>query len=175
LDSLLKSREGKNADLWQMMTEEVYKPIGIHHMSSKFTTEPDGSRGVPFLGWGLFATVDDIAKVSMLLQNGGRHEGKQILSPTKLAEALYQTDKRGLPTGESNEFGKNSYHMALWHTPYTTESGFSTSTSEMHGWGGMLVCLMPNRMTGFRIGNGGTRSLEMIKAADRIRPFAPGE
>jgi len=34
---------------------------------------------------------------------------------------------------------------------------------------------MPNRMTGFRIGNGGTRSLEMIKAADRIRPFAPGE
>ena len=175
LDSLLKSREGRNADLWQMMTEEVYKPIGIHHMSSKFTTEPDGSQGVPFLGWGLFATVDDIAKVSMLLQNGGRHEGRQILSPTKLAEALYQTDKRGLPTGESNEFGKNSYHMALWHTPFRTESGFSTSTAEMHGWGGMLVCLMPNRMTGFRIGNGGTRSLEMIKAADRIRPFAPGE
>lgn len=173
LDSLLKSREGKNAQLWQMMTEEVYRPIGIHHMSSKFTSEPDGSQGVPFLGWGLFMTVDDIAKISMLLQNGGRHEGKQILSPTKLAEALYQTDKRGLPTGESNEFGKNSYHMALWHTPFTTESGFATSVAEMHGWGGMLVCLMPNRMTGFRIGNGGTRSLEMIETANRIRPFAP--
>jgi CubicO group peptidase (beta-lactamase class C family) len=173
LDSLLKRREGRNASLWRMMTEEVYKPIGVRHMSTKFTTEPDGSQGIPFLGWGLFMTVDDIAKISMLLQQGGRHDGKQLLSPTKLAEALYQTDRRGLPTGESNEYGKHSYHMALWHTPYATESGFATSTSEMHGWGGMLVCLMPNGITGFRIGNGGTRSLEMIRAGDRIRPFAP--
>ena len=171
MDSLLKSREGSDADLWHMMTDEVYKPIGIRHMSSKFTAEPDGSRGVPFLGWALFMTVDDIAKVTMLLQNGGRHKGKQILSPTKLAEALYQTEIRGLPTGAVNDFGAHSYHMTFWHTPYTTESDFDTSVAEMHGWGGMLVCLMPNGMTGFRIGNGGTRSLEMIEAAERIRPF----
>ncbi len=175
LDSLLKSREGENANLWRMITGEVYRPIGIHHMSSKFTTEPDGSQGVPFLGWALFMTVDDIAKISMLLQNGGRHEGEQILSPTKLAEALYQTDQRGLPTGASNEFGDHSYHMSIWHTPYAGASGFTTSVPEMHGWGGMLVCLMPNGMTGFRLGNGGTRSLEMIEAADRIRPFAAGK
>jgi hypothetical protein len=37
----------------------------------------------------------------------------------------------------------------------------------------MLVCLMPNGLTGYRIGNGGTQSLEMISAADRIRPFEP--
>lgn len=171
MDSLLKSREGGDAHLWRMMTEEVYKPIGIHHMSSKFTTEPEGSQGMPFLGWALFMTVDDIAKVSMLLQDGGWHKGEQILSPTKLAEALYQTEIRGLPTGASNEFGEHSYHMSFWHTPYTTETGFTTSVAEMHGWGGMLVCLMPNGMTGFRIGNGGTRSLEMIDAAHRIRPF----
>jgi CubicO group peptidase (beta-lactamase class C family) len=175
MDSLLKSREGGDADLWRMLTEEVYRPIGIQHMSSKFTQEPDGSRGIPFLGWALFMTVDDIAKISILLQNGGRHEGRQILSPTKLAEALYQTGIRGLPTGASNEFGDHSYHMALWHTPFTTESGFAASVPEMHGWGGMLVALMPNGITGYRIGNGGTRSLEMIEAANRIRPFAAGE
>jgi hypothetical protein len=173
LDSLLKSREGENSSLWQMMTEEVYQPIGIQHMPTKFTAEPDGSEGIPFLGWALFMTVDDIARISILLQNGGRHDGKQILSPAKLAAALYQTDQRGLPTGASNEFGDHSYHMSLWHTPFSTGSGFTTSIPEMHGWGGMLVCLMPNGMTGYRIGNGGTRSLEMIEAADRIRPFAP--
>ena len=173
LDSLLKRREGSKASLWTMMTGEVYGPIGVRHISTKFTVEPDGSQGVPFLGWGLFMTVDDIAKLSMLLQQGGQHDGRQILSPTKLAEALYRTEKRGLPTGESNEYGKNSYHMALWHTPYATESGFTTSTAEMHGWGGMLVCLMPNGITGFRIGNGGTRSLEMIRVGDHIRPFSP--
>jgi CubicO group peptidase (beta-lactamase class C family) len=175
LNSLLKSKEGEHANLWQMMTEEVYGPIGIHHMSTKFTVEPDGSQGVPFLGWALFMTVDDIAKISMLLQNGGRHNDEQILSPGRLAEALYQTEKRGLPTGASNEFGDHSYHMSFWHTPYTGATGFSTSVPEMHGWGGMLVCLMPNGITGFRIGNGGTRSLEMIKAADRIMPFAQRE
>jgi len=111
----------------------------------------------------------------MLLQNGGRHEGEQILSPTKLAQALYQTDQRGLPTGASNEFGDHSYHMSIWHTPYAGASGFTTSVPEMHGWGGMLVCLMANGMTGFRLGNGGTRSLEMIEAADRIRPFVAGK
>ena len=173
LDSLLKSREGESAHLWQMMTEEVYRPIGIHHMSSKFTTEADGSQGIPFLGWALFMTVDDIAKISLLLQNGGRHKGEQILSLTKLAEALYQTDQRGLPIGASNEYGDHSYHMSIWHTPYTSGSGLETSVPEMHGWGGMLVCLMPNGLTGYRIGNGGTRSLEMIRAADRIRPFVP--
>ena len=171
MDSLLKSREGADANLWDMMNEEVYKPIGIHHMSTKFTTEPDGSQGIPFLGWALFMTVDDIAKIALLLQNGGQHEGSQILSPGKLAEALYQTEIRGLPTGAKNEYGDNSYHMSFWHTPFVTESGLTTSVAEMHGWGGMLVALMPDGITGFRIGNGGTRSLEMIRAANRIRPF----
>jgi hypothetical protein len=175
LDSFLKSREGKSADLWQMMTAEVYQPIGIHHMTTKFTAEPDGSQGVPFLGWALFMTVDDIAKISMLLQNGGRQGDEQILSPARLAEALYQTGKRGLPTGAANAFGDHSYHMSFWHTPYASESGVVTSVPEMHGWGGMLVCLMPNGITGFRIGNGGTRSLEMIEAARRIRGFEPDE
>ncbi|MSQ99406.1 MAG: hypothetical protein EXR85_08970 [Xanthomonadales bacterium] len=61
--------------------------------------------------------------------------------------------------------------MSFWHTPFVTESGLTTSVAEMIGWGGMLVALMPNGITGFRIGNGGTRSLEMIRAANRIRPF----
>jgi hypothetical protein len=43
--------------------------------------------------------------------------------------------------------------------------------AKMHGWGDMLVALLPDGITGFRIGNGGTRSLEAIRAANRIRPF----
>jgi hypothetical protein len=175
LDGFLKSREGQDADLWQMMTDEVYRPIGIHHMSTKFTVESDGSQGIPFFGWALFMTVDDIAKISMLLQNNGRHDGHQILSPTRLAEALYQTDKRGLPTGDSNEFGNKSYHLSMWHTPFTGQSGYSTSVPQMRGWGGKLVSLMPNGMVGFRLGNGGSQSLEMIQVADRIKPFVPPE
>lgn len=169
---LLQEKEGAQASLSDMMIEEVYRPIGIHHMSFTRTMEAPGQADLPHMGWGLYMSVDDIAKLSGLLQQGGRHQGEQILSAAKLREALYQTDKRGLPTGKSNLYGPQSYHMTLWHTPYRSASGREYSIPEMHGWGGMLVALMPNGITGFRLGNGGFRPHHtMVNAADKIRPF----
>ena len=172
LDAFHKSKEGPDADLWQMMLDEVYAPLGIHHMPKNRTIEPDGSLGVPFLAWGLYMTFDDAAKIGTLLQNAGRHNGEQLLSATKLAEALYQTDIRGLPTGESNEYGDGSYHMTLWHSPYQTLSGEMTFIGEMHGWGGNVISLIPNGMIGIRFGNGGYVPVEgAIRVADHLRPF----
>jgi hypothetical protein len=37
------------------------------------TVEPDGSRGVPILGYGLTPTIDDIAKLTMLFQAHGQY------------------------------------------------------------------------------------------------------
>ena len=34
-------------------------------------------------------------------------------SATKLAEALYQTDARGRPSGHKNRFGEGRYHLSL--------------------------------------------------------------
>ena len=172
LDALYKRKEGPDAELWQMMLDEVYTPLGIHHMPQTGTIEPDGSAGVPFLAWGLYLTTDDAAKIGTLLVSGGRHDGEQLLSATKLAEALYQTDVRGLPTGASNRFGDGSYHMTLWHFPYETVSGNMTSVGLMHGWGGNVIALVPNGLIGFRFGYGGYVPEEgVIEVADRIRPF----
>ena len=42
----------------------------------------------------------------------------------------------------------------------------------MSGYGGNIVQLMPNRMIGFRIGNGGDVTLEqMTIIADQIKAF----
>lgn len=172
LDAILKVKEGPDAHLDQVLFEEVYKPIGIHHLPINRTKEADGAPGLAFLAWGMYLTPDDTAKISTLLQNGGRHNGKQLLSPNKLAEALYQTDVRGLPTGDSNEYGEGSYHMTLWHYPYRTLSGALTSTGQMHGWGGNVVTLIPNGMIGYRFGNGGYVPVEgAVRVADQIRPF----
>jgi hypothetical protein len=79
------------------------------------TVEPDGSRGVPLLAYGLFLTVDDVAKLAACLQPGGRHEGRQILSPTKLADALYRTSPgAGLPVGWTFRAGARRYHLSFW-------------------------------------------------------------
>ena len=171
LDSLVRRKEGGNTDLWKLMTDEVYGPIGIHHMPQSTTIETDRP-GVPLLAWGLYVTIDDVAKIAGLLQNGGTHDGKQLLSKAVLAEAFYETDVRGLPTGDSNEFGENSYHLSFWHSNYTTASGKTYTIPTMSGYGGNIVKLMPNGIIGFRMGNGGDKPVEqMVVIADKIRSF----
>jgi len=171
LESLLKKKEGPDADLWQMMVDEVYRPIGIHHISMTRTREPDGL-GTPILAWGIYVSIDDIAKIAMLIQNGGMHEGVQILSKEGVAEALYETGARGLPTGASNIYGPKSYYLSLWHENFVTDSGKQYTAPKMIGYGGNIVQLMPNGMIGFRFGSGGDVALEqMTVIANEIRPF----
>lgn len=171
LDSLYKKKEGDAADLWQMMIDEVYGPLDIHHMPMNSTIE-SGRTNVPLLAYGIYVTIDDIAKISGLMQNEGVHNGTQILSKTALAEALYETNVRGLPTGAKNDYGSKSYHLSLWHEPFVSASGKQYSAPQMVGWGGNIVQLMPNGIVGFRIGNGGYPDVEqMMIIADKIRPF----
>ena len=171
LESLHKKKEGADADLWQMMVDEVYRPIGIHHLSMTRTREPQGL-GTPILAWGIYVSIDDIAKIAMLLQNRGKYDGMQLLSRAGLAEALYETEVRGLPTGAKNRFGPKSYYLSLWHENYTTESGKNYTAPRMSGYGGNIVQLMPNGIIGFRFGRGGGVPLEqMTIVADEIRSF----
>jgi hypothetical protein len=154
-----------------MMLDEVYGPLGIHHMPMNMTKETDRVP-VPLLGWGIYTTVDDIAKIAVLMQNGGVLNGEQLLSEIRLAEALYESDVRGLPTGAENESGKKSYHLSFWHEPFVSEAGNSYSAPQMLGWGGNIVQLMPNGIVGFRFGNGGGVEVDqMMLIANAIRPF----
>lgn len=171
LEALFRDKEGDDADLWQMMVKEVYRPIGIHHISMTHTRESN-ERGTPILAWGIYVSIDDIAKISMLIQNGGQHNGMQLLSEEGISESLYETEIRGLPTAESNVYGDKTYHLTLWHENFITKSGSTYQAPRMSGYGGNIVQLMPNGMIGFRIGNGGDVALEqMTIIADQIKAF----
>jgi hypothetical protein len=173
LDTYLKRREGPDAHLWDMVRTEVFRPIGILHAPAMHTIEGDGRRGVPLLGYGLYPTVDDVAKLTTLLQNGGRHEGVQLLSATKLAEALYRTDPvSGLPSGLRNRFGAGRYHLSFWSVPYRTGTGCFFQIPEMLGYGGNLVALLPNGVSVFRFADGFDFDVDaMIQAGESLRPF----
>lgn len=172
MDSFLKSKEGPDADVWDMVVEEVYNPIGIYHAPIMRTIEPDGSKGLPIFGYGLYPTVDDVAKVARLLHNGGQHQGQQLLHASKLAEALYQTDVTGLPTGGSNQYGDAMYHLSFWSTPYRTADGDFYHIPYMAGFGGNHVVLTPNGVTSFRFADAHVYGVEsMVKVAASIRPF----
>jgi CubicO group peptidase (beta-lactamase class C family) len=172
MTNFLRSREGPDADIWDMVLQEVYKPIGILHAPIMRTHEPDGSQGVPIFGYGLYPTVDDVAKVAALLHSGGEFEGQQLLHAGKLAEALYQTDDPGLPTGDSNEYGNAMYHLSFWSMPYRITSGDFYQIPYMSGFGGNHVALIPNGITAFRFADAHIYGIDsMVRVAEGIRPW----
>jgi CubicO group peptidase (beta-lactamase class C family) len=177
MDRFLRSKEGHRADLWKMMSKEVFEPIGIFNLPFLHTAEPRGESSIPLLSYGMIPSLDDVAKLVKLMRHGGRHQGKQILSATKLAEALGPSMKIGLPTGWPLEHGEVTYHMSFWQHPYRAQSGRLIRIPAMSGIGGNYVIIMPNGITALRFADGrynnpGTwDSSGLRKVADYIRPF----
>jgi Beta-lactamase len=172
MDHFLKRQRGPQAQLWDMVVAEVLQPLGIFHVPMLHTHEPEGGRGIPHLLHGLYPTVDDVAKLTTLLQQGGRHQGQQLLSAAKLAEALDTTDARGLPSGQRNRFGEGRYHLSFWSVPYRTTAGCRFQIPYMLGYGGNIVVLLPNGVSAFRFADGFHFDLEsMVLAGEAVRPF----
>jgi Beta-lactamase len=172
MDSLLKRQAGPQAHLWDMVVAEVFQPIGIFYAPAMHTQERDGGRGIPLLVSGLYVTIDDVAKLTTLLQHGGRHQGRQLLSAAKLAEALYQTEASGLPSGLMNGFGEGRYHLSFWSVPHRTRNGCSYQIPSMAGFLGNLVVLLPNGISAFRFADGDDYDVNpMVRAGEALRPF----
>jgi len=177
MDRFIKREEGPGADIWTLMLKEVFEPIGITHLPTLRTREPKGGRGVPLFAYGMMPNLDEVAKLAKLLSHGGRHRGEQILSASKLAEALGPSMKIGLPTGWRIVDGETNYHMSFWQHPYRAQKGCLLRIPAMSGHGGNYVIIMPNGITGFRFADGrysspGTwDSSGLRKVADYIRPF----
>lgn len=181
MDRLIKRKEGPGVDLWALMFKEVFEPIGITYLPTLRTREPKGGRGVPLLAYGMMPNLDEVVKLAKLLNHGGRHRGEQILSASKLAEALGPSMKIGLPTGWKIVDGETHYHMSFWQHPYRAQKGCLLRIPAMSGHGGNYIIIMPNGITAFRFADGrysspGTwDSSGLRKVADYIRPFCSNQ
>jgi hypothetical protein len=172
MDSFLKRQVGPHAHLWNMVVAEVFQPIGIIHAPMMHTQEIEERHAIPHLLHGLYPTIDDVAKLTTLLQHGGQHQGRQLLHAAKLAEALDTTEARGLPSGQQNRFGEGRYHLSFWSVPYRTVTGCGFQIPYMLGYGGNLVVLLPNGVSAFRFADGFHLDLEsLILAGEAVRPF----
>jgi hypothetical protein len=134
------------------------------------TIETGDAQGVPLMGIGLYPTVDDVAKIATLVQNGGRHAGAQLLSARGLDAALFRSG-HGLPTGELNAAGQQLYSMSFWSLPYRLGS-CTEQLPYMDGYGGNFVLLLPNGMTAFRFADAGNYDVEALSdVAALIQPW----
>ncbi|WP_181176516.1 serine hydrolase [Mesorhizobium sp. B2-3-5] len=170
-------RKGGNGDLWQMLTDEVYRPIGIHHAATNRTIESDGSKGHPIMAFGYYPSLSDLAKIATLFQNKGRLGNKQILYEPMIETMLAGAKDRGLPTGEHNAYGEGRYYMSLRYARYDAAENCKLYLPAMLGYGGNIVALMPNGMIGIRLaknwdGNAARSDYTgMANVANRLESF----
>lgn len=151
MDRFLKSKEGPSADIWSMLVNEVYRPIGIAHEPTGRTIEADGRQGQPIMAYGLYPSLDDLAKIARLYHHHGQSDGVQILNADMIDALLPGKQVRGLQTGYQNQYGDVRYFRSFWEVVFRTNEGCLLYIPEMHGYGGNIVSMMPDNITGIRI------------------------
>lgn len=170
MDSFLKSVESKDADIWDMVAEEVFAPINIHHAPLTRTIEPDGSRGLPITAWGWFPSLDDLAKLSNLLHEKGCFHGEQLLHLERTA-GLFSV-KNALGQGVRWDYGQRYYKNGYHYLPFPDARDQIMYLPYMSGWIGNRVLLMPGKMTAIRISNAWPAPDEAQAAAENPTPMA---
>ncbi len=177
MNKFLKLMEGPNMDIWEMIAEEVFKPIHIYHAPMNRTIEPDGNLGLPLMAWGWYPSLDDLAKVAGLLHRRGNFNGQQLLHFEKTND-LFST--KGSLGGKINwDYGERRYKCAFHYLPFPDQSGELMYLPYMEGWLGNLVLLMPNNITGIKISKAypytsntdPTNPTPMAKVGNRLKPF----
>ncbi len=175
MDGFLKKKEGPAAHLWDMVLKEVLRPIGVHHAPLRHTRDVRGGPGIPILGFGYYPTLEDTAKIVRLLQNSGRHDGTQILSPALVREALQRDGLKGLPIGSKNTAGDEwRYHMSLWVRPWRPTDDCLVPLPYMSGRGGSQIAVMPNGISVFRFTDAEIYdNWTLFTAGAAVRPVCP--
>lgn len=172
LHNYLQTKEGPQADLFQFVVDEVYRPLGLGPgVFSTMRTADDGWQGQAEGGYGLWWIPDDIAKIATLLNNdGGAIGGVQVLDADLLAAALQRDPgDRGVRID-----GRRMYNNAFWANRYTQADGFDCEfwVPQMLGVSGNVVALMPNGVTYYYFSDNQEFTWDAaLREADKIIPF----
>ncbi len=130
-EGFLMADAGASANIWTMLLGEVYRPIGIFAAPTNTTIEASGP-GHAMMAYGYYPTLDDLAKLAMLYQNGGAWRGWQILS-RRLVQTLLP--RPTLPPGALA--GTGEHYLFDWHIVKIRASSMCTRyVPRAEGWAG---------------------------------------
>ncbi len=162
IDGFLKIMRGPEANVWDILEDEVFLPIGIYHAPIVRTVEPDGSKGSPWFHAGLYPSLDDIVKIGILYQNLGRSGEVQILHPDVVAQifttdgALIKDHDHSLETAfsktvdEAANRNKELYKFGFHYVPYSNDDGTESHAPQMSGFSGTQATFHPNGIMSIR-------------------------
>ena len=183
MNNFIKAKEGATADIWELIKQEVFLPIHIYHAPTTRTIEPNGEKGVPIGCWGFFPTFDDLAKISALIHNRGKHNGEQILHFQKTNELF--SDEGAFEQNTHYENHRRKYKMGFHQIHFRGVDDKKLYLPYMAGMAGNNVLLMPGGMTGLRVSKAWPASghvyniscnpLPMARVGNRLEPFTAWE
>ncbi|MCP4622719.1 MAG: hypothetical protein GY850_04210 [bacterium] len=160
MDRYLKTQEGSDATLLDMLAEEVYAPIGVDYpvFGSNYSDPP-----IALAAWGALPTIEHMAKAGKLIADHGMApDGTQIFDSEITA----------------NLFENEDYEYAFWKETYTSPDGTEYIIPATHGAGGNYILCFPNGDVGVILGkhdyNGrwtGDERNSFTAAADSVNPF----
>ncbi|WP_375202254.1 serine hydrolase domain-containing protein [Hyphococcus sp.] len=164
MQEYVKTKEGANVNYWDLVEENVLEPIGVYHFPIQKTLEPGGADGIPTLGWGAFPTADDVAKIALLFQNEGEHNGAQVLHRARTRDALSKTSWPGYIVN-----GEIDYKNSFWTTDRVV-NGCSLTASYMEGHGGNYAVLLPSGVVALRFMDRNDYNITpLVQAAEEVK------
>ena len=174
LHNYLQTQGTPEADIFQFVVNEVYRPLGLGPGAyTTMRTADNDWQGQAEGGYGLWWIPDDIAKIGLLLNNqAGKINGEQILHPGLLVAALQQDPAdRGVRIER-----QRMYNNAFWANRYTKADGFKCEfwVPQMLGVSGNVVALFPNGIIYYYFSDNQEFTWDAaLREADKILPLCP--
>lgn len=148
MSGLIEKKGEPYANIWELVSEEVYKPLGIHYAPMNHTIEADPKNDQPLMAYGYYPTISDLVKITKLIQNGGKSGDTQILNAEMLADIMPAEKPVGLHTGDPQ---RPFYRKAFWRGHMDSQNGCSFYYPTMLGWGGNLVPIFSTNVFAIRL------------------------
>jgi hypothetical protein len=177
-EKLLQAQAGPQANIWDMVRNEVYRPLGIYQAPTNMTIEPGSvgpqARGHAMLAYGYYPTLDDLAKIAALYQNHGAWNGHQILNRSLVNRLLARPSPapQALPGSDDG----SHWYLTDWHIVRIESTlGCTRYIPQMEGWGGNTVTVLPGNTTLIRmrnnwVGDPSDPQVEINALADELSP-----
>jgi CubicO group peptidase (beta-lactamase class C family) len=170
LQNYVEEKEGPGVHYWDLVHENVLVPMGAEYFTLRHTLESDGSKGIPILAYGAFPTLDEAAKIALLISNEGEHEGQQLLNRKKIQEALGRTEWAGYTTDERGVTYRHSFRS----TTIRASIGCKVNVSYMLGFGANHVLFLPNDVVIIRFMDEYDFDIDdLVQSVDKQIPSCP--
>jgi CubicO group peptidase (beta-lactamase class C family) len=170
LQNYVEEKEGPGVHYWDLVHENVLVPMGAEYFTLRHTLESDGSKGIPILAYGAFPTLDEAAKIALLISNEGEHEGQQLLNRKKIQEALGRTEWAGYTTDERGVTYRHSFRS----TTIRASIGCKVNVSYMLGFGANHVLFLPDNVVIIRFMDEYDFDIDdLVQSVDKQIPSCP--